>query len=617
MYNGRPIAIQNIMKNLTLFFLVLIASVSAVMGQTQTAASSTGIVERAEIAGIANQRLSADLRDAIQKLAGQRYDAVAAEQLANRIQGEVPGMVAAPRILAGADAAHVRVVFVVARSSSAPAGPDSNVNSQYTVEAVEVKGLERSQYSTAIYEDMQKMVGQMLDNNLVEDIRSRLNSEFRKQYYVKQKIERGSMPEHVKVVFEAERTSWLFRATLGRVMDGNMRNENFKLHTPNRDKNTVESVEIKGIPRSRLSDSLNSELQKMVGKQVDQLEIDHLLGKLKSELKQDYEVSKHLDGGTKASQTRVRYQVELIPWLPARTPEGVFAYHQKQGLTVVCCGEDFIGKYLTLNVAFDGDSLTERYKGLNIGVESRHLGTRHLGARVEFTTYGIQWKNQSRLAVGSVPALGGLYRSRETVAPSLAYAFNRHVYVTGGANLAEIEMEGPSTHWRSVHEGVASIHYDSKQIKRGESSYQSIASYEVRTGARNIGSSFSFTRHTLDHSSTVKAGKNTLRLSVMGGKITGNAPLFERFTLGNTETLRGWNKYDIAPLGGDHVWHTSAAYRFSDVGVFFDQGAIWGNGAARKTRRSVGLTLGNTIGIAMPLNCEGHCGVTFFANFKG
>src|SRR5436190_9732312 len=88
------------MRNLTLFFLLLIAPVSAVMGQTQTAVSPNGIVERVEIAGIANRRLSADLRDAIQKLVGQQYDASVAEQLSNRIQGEVPGMVAARGSLA-------------------------------------------------------------------------------------------------------------------------------------------------------------------------------------------------------------------------------------------------------------------------------------------------------------------------------------------------------------------------------------------------------------------------------------------------------------------------------------------------------------------------------------
>jgi outer membrane protein assembly factor BamA len=599
------------MKNLVLLFLILLLSTSAVWGQ------SPAIVETVEVAGISNQRLSADLGDAIRRLVGQRYDAAAADRLANRIQGELPGMVAAVRIVPGADAARVRVVFVVAQSSSAPAGPDSNVNSQYTVESVEVKGLERSMYSTAIHEEMQKMVGQRLDNNLADDLRVRLSGEVRGQYHVSQKIERGSMPEHVKLVYQVDRTSWLFRATLGRVFDGNVRKGQVSISTRNRDKDVVEAVEVKGIAQSRVSSSLNAELQMMVGKLIDQLEIDHLLEKLRSELGKDFEVSKHIDAGTKGLLSKVRYEVELIPWLPYRPPQGFAAYHQKQGLSVVFSSAPFINKYFTFNAALDGDSLTERYKGLALGLESRHLGTRHLGARLEFATYGVQWKQQTRREAGNLPALPGLYRSREVLAPSLAFAFNRHVYVIAGANLAELEMEGPPTRWQSVHEGVASIHYDSKQIKRDESSYQTQGSYEVRTGARSIGSSYSFTRHSMDLSTTAKVNNHTVKLSAIGGTISGNAPLFERFTLGNTQTLRGWNKYDIDPLGGNRVWHTTIAYQYSGFGFFLDQGAIWGDGLVRKTRRSVGLGLGNTIGIAMPLDCAGHCGVTFFANFKG
>ena len=604
------------MKHLTELILVFLVSSVAATAQTPPGTPAQGMVEKVEIAGIDDQRLSRDLRDSIQKLTGERYDPAGGLQLANRIQSEIPGVVAAPRVLPGADAAHVRVVFVVAQSSLAPAGPESNVNSQYVVEAVEVKGLERSQYSNAIYEEMQRMVGQQLDNNLVEDLRVRLSAEVRKEYFINQKIERGSMPQHVKVVFQAERTPWLFRVTLGRVINGNVGNGHLEIGTPNREKDMVEAVEVKGISRLRISDALYEELQMMVGKQVDQLEIDHLLEKLKAELKEDYAVSKHLDGGSKAYQTRVRYQVELIPWLPYRAPQSNVAYHQKQGITFVCCGDDFISKYTTLNLAFDGDSLTERYKGLSFGVESRQLGSRHWGARLGFDTFGVQWKDQTRRAIAGTSAVPGLYRSREGVTPSIAYAFDRHLFVTAGANLVEIEREGPTSFWQSVHEGVASIHYDSQQMKRGLSSYQTIADYEVRTGARNIGSSYSFTRHAFQARSTAKAGKNSLTLSFMGGRITGNAPLFERFSLGNTQTLRGWNKYDIDPLGGNRVWHSTAEYRFSSLGIFLDQGAVWDDGSGGKTRRSVGLTLGTTVGIAMPLDCAGHCGVTFFANFR-
>jgi hypothetical protein len=603
LYNGEPIAMRSAMRNLTVYLVLLLTFAVPAVGQAQ------GIIDGVEIAGVDNQRLSPDLRDAIRALTGQRYDSASAEQLATRIQDEVPGTVAAPRVLAGAEAGRVRLVFVVAHSSSAPGGPDSNVNSQYVVETVEVKGLERSRYSNAIHEEMQKMVGQRLDNKLVEDLRGRLVSEFGEDYFVNQKIERGSMPEHVKVVFDVERAPFLFRITLGRFSAGYTK--------PQRERDTVESVEVEGIPRSQVSDSLYTELQAMVGKQVDQLEMDHLLEKLKMELKEDYSVDTHLRGGTQANQAKVVYEVERVPWLPYRTPRDTFAYHQKQGITVVCCGDDFISKYTTLGVAFDGDSLTERYKGFSFGLEARELGSRRFGARVQFDSFGVQWKDPTRRAMAAAPSVPALYRSRRALSPSVAFAFNRHVYVTAGANLVELEMEGATSHWRSAHAGVASVRYDGNTIARGNSKYEFVGGYEVRTGARNIGSSFSYTRHAFDHLSTAKVGRHTLKLSLLGGRITGNAPLFERFSLGNSRTLRGFNKYDIDPLGGDHVWHYSAEYRFKAFGVFLDQGAVWGEGLARETRQTVGFTLDGAVGVGMPLKCTGQeCGLTFFVNFQ-
>jgi hypothetical protein len=463
------------------------------------------------------------------------------------------------------------------------------------------------------------MVGQRLDNELAEDLRVRLGSEVGRvgrDYFVNQTIERGSMPEHVKVVFEVERTPFLYRVTLGRFVDRRGAGSfSIGIGPPNREKDTVEAVEITGVPRSRVSDALFAELQMMTGKQVDRLEMNHLLEKLRKELTHDYGVRTQLRAGTQANHTKVVYAVELRPWLPYRTPREGAAYHQKQGLTAVCCGDPFIGKYTTLNLIFDGDSLTERFKGLAIGIESRYLGSRHLGARLQFDSFGVQWKDQTRRAIAATPAVPGLYRSRRALAPSVAFAFNRHVYVTAGANLVQLEMEGTTSHWRSAHAGVASLRYDSKKIERGESEYYFKGGYEVRTGARNIGSSFSYTRHAFDHSSTLKHDKHELQLSLRAGKITGNAPLFERFSLGNTETLRGWNKYDIDPLGGDRVWHYSAEYRFSPFGVFWDQGAVWGNGLARKTRQSVGVTIAKYFGVGMPLKCTGQeCGLNFFVN---
>ena len=60
--------------------------------------------------------------------------------------------------------------------------------------------------------------------------------------------------------------------------------------------------------------------------------------------------------------------------------------------------------------------------------------------------------------------------------------------------------------------------------------------------------------------------------------ITGRAPLFERFVLGNSTTLRGWNKYELDPLGGNRMVHNSVEYRYGVFQVFYDSGAIWDSG---------------------------------------
>src|SRR6478735_1117317 len=49
---------------------------------------------------------------------------------------------------------------------------------------------------------------------------------------------------------------------------------------------------------------------------------------------------------------------------------------------------------------------------------------------------------------------------------------------------------------------------------------------------------------------------------VFGGILNGDAPLFERFTLGDSSTLRGWSKFDLAPVGGTRVAHGSLEYTF-------------------------------------------------------
>jgi outer membrane protein assembly factor BamA len=53
--------------------------------------------------------------------------------------------------------------------------------------------------------------------------------------------------------------------------------------------------------------------------------------------------------------------------------------------------------------------------------------------------------------------------------------------------------------------------------------------------------------------------------------------------------LRGWNKYEIDPLGGNRMLHNSVEYRYGAFQVFYDSGAIWDPGQAVVARNSIGL----------------------------
>jgi outer membrane protein assembly factor BamA len=73
--------------------------------------------------------------------------------------------------------------------------------------------------------------------------------------------------------------------------------------------------------------------------------------------------------------------------------------------------------------------------------------------------------------------------------------------------------------------------------------------------------------------------------------VNGQAPLFERFALGNSRTLRGWNKYDVDPLGGERMAHGSVDYRFRWFRVIYDTGSAWRRGGPVRVRHSLALGL--------------------------
>ncbi len=67
--------------------------------------------------------------------------------------------------------------------------------------------------------------------------------------------------------------------------------------------------------------------------------------------------------------------------------------------------------------------------------------------------------------------------------------------------------------------------------------------------------------------------------------------MFERFVLGNAETLRGWNKFDINPTGASRAVHGSIDYLYRWLLLFFDTGAAWNAGEDPEARQAAGVGL--------------------------
>lgn len=133
------------------------------------------------------------------------------------------------------------------------------------------------------------------------------------------------------------------------------------------------------------------------------------------------------------------------------------------------------------------------------------------------------------------------------------------------------------------------------------------ASLGMRAGSPMLESDLAYRRYLGQGWYRYAWGKHRVLVSGMAGGTTGEAPLFERFALGDSMTLRGWDKYEIAPAGGDRVVHSSIEYGFRGLGVFLDVGSVWDEATEREVRASTGLKLHAgpaflTVGV--PLNTD-------------
>jgi outer membrane protein assembly factor BamA len=469
------------------------------------------------------------------------------------------------------------------------------------IDAVEISGFSLYELSPGLQKDINSLVGAALDRERLHQLASRIE---------------GERPEMVAAVRAVSRPDAKARVIflVGRISDDRDLTENINARY------IVEAVEIGGAP-AEVSQQLRDDLQKLVGRRLDTEEADRLNERLEGELP-GREVARRISKGSQAGSIRVVFEIIEEPWIRFAPPRSKLVYHANQGWSAVLdipmspsrSHHRFSGGVVFAN----SDDLIEEYSGFRLRFESRTLATEKLGASLEFSRFNQSWKDATLAAVAANPTIPELYRNRLTLEPNLTFAFNPNIRVNAGVSISELESLAQSPNSQMANAWVAGLSADHRWESKTGARQNAEGSYQLRAAVDGLGSDLAYKRHLAQARYRFDHRRSTVLAAFSFGYITGDAPLFERFSLGDSSTLRGWNKYDIAPTGGERMVHQSLEYRYWNVGVFFDTGSLWDRTTLAKVRYSTGfgihadnffLTLG------FPLNDDDN-GVTFMTGVR-
>jgi Omp85 superfamily domain len=356
---------------------------------------------------------------------------------------------------------------------------------------------------------------------------------------------------------------------------------------------------------SKISSGLRKEMCALIGEKLNPSLLDDLAHRLRKEF-HARTVQHRVLRGQSPDYVQVVFDVHLRPTrFDVSVPK--FLYNSSQGWTGSVEGTATVGHNgFTAGLVSDGDELTERYTGVAARYENTSLGTEKVRLRFAFESYHEQWNSSTVAAIASDPAkadMSGLYRNRQNIEPVVTFQIAKPLTFSVGTSFEQFEEPYPAAHTESANAVISTLRYH-RRLEDSENQHDLDAGYSLRAATRILGSDFVYARHQWQFRYMLTRGKAVLIEDLTGGIITGRAPLFERFVLGNSSTLRGWNKFDLDPLGGNRMVHNSVEYRYGVFEAFYDSGAIWDRPDTAVLRHSVGVGLRQgvfSLAVAFPL----------------
>jgi hypothetical protein len=341
---------------------------------------------------------------------------------------------------------------------------------------------------------------------------------------------------------------------------------------------TVESVDFNPSRyEARLSSPVREQLQRLVGVPFDPASLDELSARVRGEFRR-FNVDVKLEKGSKEEHVRVVFQVkhredessDLNPRL---------VYHSRQNWTF---GGDLHVRHEGHSVSFgaltDNDELVERYSGIRGGYERRRLLDDRLRIGFILESWRAQWNGATQTALEESPEVPGIYRTRLHFMPSATLTLLAPLTLQVGVSIERFQTQFPTARNEVSSAAVSTLRYQRRWEPSSGDRHDLDASYSLRAATRALESDFVYSRHLLEGHYAWRRGHEAVLVHVMGGALNGAAPLFERFVLGNSRTLRGWNRFDVDPLGGERFVHGSLESRYRVFRVIYDTGALWRRG---------------------------------------
>ena len=387
---------------------------------------------------------------------------------------------------------------------------------------------------------------------------------------------------------------------------------------------TVESVEIPHELQSRISRSLRLDFQSLIGQKLNPSALNDLAHRMRDELNVRA-VTHRIVRGNAPDHVKIVLEVahrrtEFDLSIPK------FLYHSNEGWTAAVQGTTTVGtNRFTLGLVSDGDELAERFAGLRTRYENRKLGTDRLRLRFEFDSYHQQWNRSTLNALtardagaGLANGLSAIYRTRQNFEPVVTLVVAKPLTFSFGASFERFQTQFPAARTQTAGAAITTLRYEHHWEDLGSDQRTFEAAYNLRAASRVLASDFVYARHRWEVRYSITRGRHTLTDEALAGLITGRAPLYERYILGTGSLLRGWNKYELDPLGGSRVAHNSLDYRYGMVEVFYDTGAIWDRGQEAVARHAVGIGLRKSsllLAMAFPIK-EGRVIPTFMVGMN-